>query len=536
MNTSLRSFLLCFVLGAGVSTFCLWQLHGAYGFNLADEGFFWYGAQQTAQGEVPGLDFRAYEPGRYYWAAAVFKALASNSNASARIASTLFGSLSFGLIVGFLVSTRKGLGGVKALLAVVFFSATLSVWTFPYYRITDIVAPCSVFILCYQLYANRYLATSLFAGIGLGILMFFGRNHALYGLLGVLVILFYLQLEEKHIITTIKRFLLGIAGMLIGLSPFLLLSYVRPRYIGDISQQWLSVLSSGKTNLALPWPLPWRTITPGMSLTEADGHLIIGVLFMSLFAIGLGVTAISALAASRAKAIPPGLAAMTASTAGYLHYAIDRADMEHIGPAFMPVLLGLFLWILQPRQRPLLSVVGVFLVLLPTTRVAARQQSAYHCIRRTIPCEPLQVDRQLTVIAPSQIARKTKSLLEAIRGVDFLALPAYPSLYAMAGQRSPVFDIYAAWPQSIDSQQRAITSIKARPISVVILNNVAFGADSAFELTNPLLYSFLMKEYQICGRLDGMHVLILRKRGLPGCTPFKAAHSSLLSDKLSVPL
>lgn len=525
MNASLRSFLLCFVLGAGVSAFFLWQLHGSYGFNLADEGFFWYGAQKTVHGEVPGLDFRAYEPGRYYWAAAVFKALANNSNKSARISSTLFGSLSFGLIVGFLVTTRKGVSGVKALLAVVFFSATLSVWTFPYYRITDVVAPCFAFVLCLQLYANRHLSTSFFAGIGLGALMFFGRNHALYALVGVLVILLYLQLLEKQIIKSGKRFMLGIAGMLIGLSPFLLLAYGRPHYIPEISQQWLEVLSSGKTNLPLPWPLPWQTISAGMSLTEADGHLIIGILFFSLFAIGLGATAFSALAAIRGTAIPPGFAAMTASTAGYLHYAIDRADMEHIGPAFMPVLLGMFLFILHPRQRPFLSLVGVFLVLLPTTRVAARQQSAYHCIRRTIPCEPLAVDNHTTVITSSQTARKTNSALLAIGGADFLALPAYPSLYAMTGIRSPIWDIYSVWPQSISIQQIAIKSIRSRSIAVVILNNTAFGSDSSLELTNPLIYSFLMKEYSVCGHIDGSSVLILRKRGYANCHSSDATHS-----------
>jgi len=524
MNTSLRSFFFCFFLAAGVSAFCLWQLHGAYGFNLADEGFFWYGSQQTAHGEVPGLDFSAYEPGRYYWAAAVFKALANNSNKSARIASTLFGSLSFGLIVGFLVTTRKGVGGVKALLTVIFFSATLSVWTFPYYRATDVLAPCIVFILCYQLYVNRRLSTSFFAGIGLGILMFFGRNHALYALIGIFVILLYLQLQEKQIIKSAKRFMLGISGMIIGLFPFLLLALGRPHYILEISRQWLEVLSSGKTNLPLPWPLPWRTISAGMSITEADGHLIIGVMFFCLFAIGLGASAFCALSAIRGKGIPPGLAAMTASTAGYLHYATDRADMEHIGPAFMPVLLGTFLFILQPRQRPFLSLVGVFLVLLPTTRVAARQQSAYHCIRHTIPCEPLQVDTQTTVNTFSQTARKAKSLLSIVRNVDFLALPAYPSLYAMTRKRSPIWDIYAVWPQSIQTQQRAIKLIEKRPVSVVILSNHAFGNTSRFDLTNPLIYSFLFKEYRVCGYTQDSTVLALRKQGGSYCRPINAVH------------
>jgi hypothetical protein len=34
--------------------------HGAYGFDIWDEGLLWYGVQQTLSGDVPMRDFMAY--------------------------------------------------------------------------------------------------------------------------------------------------------------------------------------------------------------------------------------------------------------------------------------------------------------------------------------------------------------------------------------------------------------------------------------------------------------------------------------------
>ena len=57
--------------------------------ELGDEGFLWYGALKTFQGQVPLRDFQSYFPGRYYFTAAFFNFLGPDLLA-VRIAAWIF--------------------------------------------------------------------------------------------------------------------------------------------------------------------------------------------------------------------------------------------------------------------------------------------------------------------------------------------------------------------------------------------------------------------------------------------------------------
>ncbi len=91
------------LLLAIVLTGSSFALQGRQGINLADEGYLWYGAQQTAHGKVPLRDFDAYDPGRYYWSAAGMH-LFGEGLVALRFSETLFQLL--GLWVGLLAASR----------------------------------------------------------------------------------------------------------------------------------------------------------------------------------------------------------------------------------------------------------------------------------------------------------------------------------------------------------------------------------------------------------------------------------------------
>jgi len=97
-------------------------LQWRYGFNWADEGWLWYISQRVILGQVPIRDVFCYDPGRYYWSAAIFKVLGGDGFFEQLVANYLFGIV--GLAVAYIAMARVGIKrgwrfGILVLLAIV---------------------------------------------------------------------------------------------------------------------------------------------------------------------------------------------------------------------------------------------------------------------------------------------------------------------------------------------------------------------------------------------------------------------------------
>ena len=113
--------------------FCLtWE----YGFDLSDEGYYWYGAQRVLRGEVPIRDFYAYDAARYYWSAFVMQIMDDDGPFSARLSAAIFQFIGTFSGVNICLLALQDRGNIRWIFAVLV-SVVLTIWVDPYYKVYD---------------------------------------------------------------------------------------------------------------------------------------------------------------------------------------------------------------------------------------------------------------------------------------------------------------------------------------------------------------------------------------------------------------
>jgi hypothetical protein len=110
------------------------RLEGHVGFSLWDEGFLWYGVQRVMVGEVTMRDFMSYDPGRYYWCAAIMAAWGDNGIMALRAAVAIFQAI--GLFIGLSLVAKHAKW--KDLIYCLLVAVTLAAWMFPRHKLFDI--------------------------------------------------------------------------------------------------------------------------------------------------------------------------------------------------------------------------------------------------------------------------------------------------------------------------------------------------------------------------------------------------------------
>lgn len=472
-------------------------LQGHKGFNLADEGFLWYGAQRVVAGEVPIRDFMAYDPGRYYWIGALFALTGNTGLMTARIASTIleYCALCAGLfLIADSTKTKK-----NDLIPFITISAiTLILWMFTLYKIFDICMSIFLIGILSFLIKNPNPKRYFLAGVGVGAVAVFGRNHGLYGALGSLGVMVWLHIHGRSTPGFVKATFLWGMGVLIGFSPIIFMIIFVPGFAAAFRDSLEVLIQQKSTNLPLPVPWFWTVSLTEMSILHTIQAILIGLFFLAVPLFGFFM--VSCVIWRRIKALdtPPALVAAAFLSLPYAHYVFARADAEHLSLGIFPLLIGILviaansgLWVKWLLATTLLitSFGGLY-----------TNQSAQVCFRKGR-CVAVEISGSTIWVDPV-MASNVKMLRQlanqyAPNGRPFVVVPFWPGAYALLGQKSPMWDIYALFPRSNDFEKEEIERIKAAKPGFVLIWNVAQDGHDAlrFKNTHPLITGYIMDNF-----------------------------------------
>ncbi|MHC8412216.1 hypothetical protein ACYZTR_19465 [Pseudomonas sp. Hz4] len=470
----------------------IWQ--GNEGFNLWDEGFLWYGAQRVMLGDVPIRDFMAYDPGRYYWSAALMSLWGDNGIMALRGSVAIFQTM--GLFVGVLMIARavKKQNFLYLLLSVI----TLSIWMFPRHKLFDIslsILMIGVLTLLVQNPTNRRY---FFVGVCVGLTAIFGRNHGIYAVAGSLGVMLWLSIKQIEGPGLIKGFSLWAGGVTTGFSPLLLMALLVPGFFAAFLDSIRFLFEVKATNLPLPVPWPWLVDFNSLPLGDAIRGMLIGVFFIATIVFGALSILWVLLQRFQSKKVSPALVAASFLALPYSHYAYSRADVGHLAQGIFPLLVGcLVLLATQPAKIkwPLALMfctasLWVSLVFHPGWQCHINKQ----CVNVEISGSNLQVDP-----ATESAIGLLRSLANqyAQDGQHFIVTPFWPGAYALLERKSPMWEIYALFPRPQAFEQAEIKRIKAeKPGFALVLDLPLDGReDLRFRNTHPLIHQYILDNF-----------------------------------------
>jgi hypothetical protein len=487
------------LLGAAVSL-TVFALQWRYGFLWSDEGWLWYISQRTALGDVPLRDFFSYDPGRYYWSAALFKLTGSSGLYQQILADYLFAIL--GLAAAYFVMIRAGLARSWRIAILLLLGIVIG---FPRHKIYEqTLSLICVAGIAFVFAAPQKLKRWFVLGILIGIAAFFGRNSGTFCLLATVIA--FLVLRLRHEGPSLRRAIGAVAlGMLVGYSPILLMLVAVPHFASSFLK---SLLLTPTWAWSLKIPFPWHVHLKGL-----HGMDLVQARAISWLCLAVPFTYVASL--WRALRRNPQLdsaewlaAAASAAGAGFLVHAFYTADFFHIAEGVVPFVLAAgalsaHLWRGRRRWSLIVFCGTVFLVIacwLPMEPLVQHLRAEAHTPGSE---SEISINGRRFAI-PAEQAEIMNTVATAFRDCSlhdggFLAAPYYPGLYAFLNTRAPLWDTYFLWPRSDQTQQEDIDALQRSRTALILVNpQFALNGRESLELvhTNPKLVGYIETYYQ----------------------------------------
>lgn len=463
--------------------------------NLADEAYLHFGSVSLLEGKTPIRDFRAYDPGRYYWCALWMRFLGP-TYVSQRLAMGFIMVLALTIFCCWIFHIGQS-WSVATLATLISF-----IWMRPYFKAFEILFSLVAVTVSFFIITDPGAAVYLLSGFIVGIALFLGLNIGLYSGLSFLLALgfhFTIQPAEASIVPLIYM----IVGFAPGISPILLLGLRNPGYFSMYWEKKIkTVLKRGTSNLPLPLPWLWTHPTNLNQLTPTR-QLFFKIVFtglvpfyLSMLILGLGILNVHSLT---------GGLIISTSLVGlvYLHHLFSRADVPHMWQTIHP---GLMLMSILPAAflpRPWASLLLAFIAALSSWAILPQWSVFFKFIRNPKHYRKYDTGHEVLRLSNGQanIFEALSQIINANSAKDdavFFA-PSVPGLYRLFGRRPALYDIYCIYPETPGKQSQMIKSLQDQEIRIVIIYDQPIDQNEKlmFSKTHSQVWHYLTRHFDL---------------------------------------
>lgn len=476
-------FLICGGL-ASVSGVLMHRLRG-HPRLTADEGYLWYGALQVREGAMPIRDFRAYEPGRYWWTAGLMSVLGTGVGA-VRMSALIF-------YVGAMVAALHGLQRVGFdPISLGLCAVLLAAWSDPVYKLYEPALLLYGFCAAVIVVLDPSPGSAGMAGFVVGIAAVFGLNYGLYLSIGLsfvaLAVLLKAPVPDPGMMV-----LAGIGGVALGSAPLWIpLIWSSTFRAAILERRVRTPIRRGTTNLPLPVPKLWAPTPPMWRHYGGAGGIVGALLFIAMPALGISALAGLAISPWPAITLHAGWLASGALLVAAQHHAYSRADLLHLCQT-MPLLVVCALAVASLAGEAATYIVSLMLV-------AAAVVFAQTGLKRKL--------AHVLAIAPAPLLPKSRGrLIDELRRLrahhlrpdeTVLALPRLVDLFPVLGLRSPVYDTYCVYPSSDEDQARMLDEIGRSGVRLAVVEDHPLDGreELRFSRTHPRVWAHLHQRFE----------------------------------------
>jgi len=370
---------------------------------------------------------------------------------------------------------------------------------FPRHKLFDISLSILLIGVLAFLVQNPTSRRYFIAGLCVGLVAVFGRNHGIYGAAGSGGVMLWLSIKRVEEPGLIKGFVLWAVGVTTGFMPIFFMALLVPGFAAAFWKSILFLFEVKATNLPLPIPWPWRVDFATVPLDIAIRGVLVGLFFIVTVVFGVLSIVWVVWQKNQNKQASPALVAASFLALPYAHYAYSRADAGHLAQGVFPLLVGcLVLLSTQPAKvkwplAVMLCAASIWVMHIyhPGWQCYASKQ----CVNIEITGSYLLVDPGTA--SDVGLLRKLADLYAA-DGRSFIATPFWPGAYALLERKSPMWEIYALFPRPQVFEQTEIGRIaKAKPSFALIFDLSLDGNDELrFQNTHPLIYQYILDHFE----------------------------------------